>query len=164
MLNSKIKTLYCELLGESLKQKLQELEVPQNSISYYFDDEIKLIPATTISQILKGKRNMTLDTVEALQDTLKLPNMKSVFIPNIIFCESLIHKLIQFILSEEHFNRENTKKLFQIKDKLIQKNIVHLAVSLYEYFPDFPDEETSYQIANSLTEWFIEFVALVAQL
>ncbi|EJN94420.1 XRE family transcriptional regulator [Streptococcus ratti] len=164
MLNSKIKTIYCELLGESLKQKLQKLEIPQNSVSYYFADEIKLIPATTISQILKGKRNITLDTVEALQDTLELPNMKSVFFPNINFCESLIHKLIQFILTDEHFNGENTKKLFQIKEKQIQKNIFHLAISLYEYFPDFPYEETSYRIADSLTEWFIEFVALVAQL
>ncbi|MGC2927850.1 XRE family transcriptional regulator, partial [Enterococcus faecalis] len=39
-----------------------------------------------------------------------------------------------------------------------------LTTGLYDYFPDFPQEETSYQIAESLTEWLIEFVALVAQL
>lgn len=57
-----------------------------------------------------------------------------------------------------------TKQLFQAKENDIQQNLSTLTTALYDYFPDFPEEETSYQIAESLTEWLIEFVALVAQL
>lgn len=161
MLKAKVKTLYCELLGESIKQQLLEQEIPQNEVSYYFDDEIRLISAPAISQILKGKRNMTLDTVEALQETLSLPNVKSVFFPNIDFCELLISQLTELLLNDG-FN--STKELIQAKEKVIQKHISHLASTLYNCFPDFPMEETSYQISETLAEWLIDFVALVVQL
>lgn len=58
----------------------------------------------------------------------------------------------------------STKQLLQSKEKDIQKNLSALATTLYNFFPDFPEEETSYQIADSLTLWLIEFVALVAQI
>lgn len=83
MLNSKIRILYCESLGNAIKQQLVDQEILQNEISYYFDDNVKLISAPTISQILKGKRNLGLETVDALQETLELPNIKNVFFPNI---------------------------------------------------------------------------------
>ncbi|QHF54103.1 MULTISPECIES: helix-turn-helix domain-containing protein [Streptococcus] len=161
MLKAKVKTLYCELLGESIKQQLIEQEIPQNEVSYYFDDDIRLISAPAISQILKGKRNITLDTVDALQETLGLPNVKSVFFPNLDFCELLIIQLTELILTSG-FN--STKQLFQEKEKDIQQNLSTLATALYNFFPDFPEEETSYQIADSLSEWLIEFVTLVSQL
>ena len=120
-----------------------------------------MISAPVISQILKGKRNITLDTVDALQETLSLPNVKSVFFPNVDFCELLISQLTELILTD---GSSSTKQLFQIKEMDIQQNLSTLTTALYDYFPDFPKEETSYQIAESLTEWLIEFVALVAQL
>ena len=161
MLKTKIRTLYCESLGNALKQQLVEQEIPQNEVSYYFDDDIRLISAPVISQILKGKRNITLDTVDALQETLSLPNVKSVFFPNVDFCELLISQLTELILTD---GSSSTKQLFQIKEMDIQQNLSTLTTAQYDYFPDFPEEETSYQIAESLTEWLIEFVALVAQL
>ncbi|MFZ7176284.1 XRE family transcriptional regulator [Streptococcus hyovaginalis] len=161
MLNSKIRTLYCESLGNAIKQQLVDQEILQNEISYYFDDNVKLISAPTISQILKGKRNLGIETVDALQETLELPNIKNVFFPNIEFCESLIVQLTRLMLTEKY---NSVKYLMQTKEKEIQKNITSLATALYNSFPDFPEEETSYQIAESITEWMIEFVALVAQL
>ena len=135
MLKAKVKTLYCELLGQAIKQELIEQGKAQNSIFYYNFDEPKEISAPAVSQILRGKRNITLDTVDALQETL--------------------------ILSEGH---DSTKHLFKSKKKGIQQNLSTLATDLYDFFPDFPKEETSYQIADSLVEWLIEFVLLVAQL
>lgn len=161
MLKAKVKTLYCELLGESLKQQLIEKKIPQNEVSYYFDDDVRLISAPTISQILKGKRNLSLDTANALQETLGLPNVKSVFFPNLDFCELLIIQLTKLILSDGF---SSTKQLFQVKEKDIQQNLSALADALYDFVPDFPEEESSYQIADSLAEWLIEFVVLVAQL
>lgn len=161
MLKSEVRTLYCELLGQSIKQELIKQEIPQNEVSYYFNDEIRLISAPAISQILKGKRNLTLDTVEALQETLGLPNVKCVFFPNHGFCELLITQLTELMLNCG-FN--STKELFQIKELDIQQNLSILATALYEFFPDFPEEEASYQIADSLAVWLIEFVALVAQI
>ncbi|AXI64893.1 TPA: helix-turn-helix transcriptional regulator [Streptococcus suis] len=161
MLKAKVKTLYCELLGESIKQQLLEQEIPQNEVSYYFGDDIRLISAPAISQILKGRRNITLDSVDALQETLGLPSVKSVFFPNLDFCELLISQLTELILTD---GSSSTKQLFQAKENDIQQNLSTLTTALYDYFPDFPEEETSYQIAESLAEWLIEFVALVAQL
>ena len=161
MLKAKVKTLYCELLGEAIRKQLLEQGTPQNEVSYYFDDDVRLISAPAISQILKGKRNITLDTVDALQETLSLPNIKSVFFPNLHFCELLIIQLTELILTN---GLNSTKQLFQAKEKDIQHNRSTLATDLYNFFPDFPKEETSYQIADSLAEWLIEFVALVAQL
>ena len=161
MLKAKVKTLYCELLGESLKQQFIEKEILQNEVAYYFDDDIRLISAPVISQILKGKRNITIDTVDALQETLGLPNVKSVFFPNIDFCKLLISQLTELILTD---GSSSTKQLFQAKENDIQQNLSALTTALYDYFPDFPKEETSYQIVENLTEWLIEFVALVAQL
>lgn len=161
MLKAKVKTLYCELLGESLKQQLLEQKIPQNEVSYYFDDDVRLISAPTISQILKGKRNLSLYTADALQETLGLSNVKSVFFPNVDFCELLISQLTELILTD---GSSSTKQLFQAKEKDIQHNRSTLATDLYNFFPDFPKEETSYQIVDSLAEWLIEFVALVAQL
>lgn len=161
MLKAKVKTLYCELLGESLKQQFIEKEILQNEVAYYFDDDIRLISAPAISQILKGKRNISLDTVDALQETLGLPNVKSVFFPNIDFCELLISQLTELLLTNGF---SSTKELIQAKEKVIQQHISLLASALYNCFPDFPEEETSYQISESLAEWLIDFVALVAQL
>lgn len=161
MLKAKVKSLYCELLGESLKQQLIEKKIPQNEVSYYFDDDVRLISAPTVSQILKGKRNLSLDTADALQETLGLPNVKSVFFPNLDFCELLIIQLTKLILSDGF---SSTKQLFQVKEKDIQQNLSALADALYDFVPDFPEEESSYQIADSLAEWLIEFVVLVAQL
>ncbi|EMC45703.1 XRE family transcriptional regulator [Streptococcus mutans] len=161
MLNTKIRALYCESLGKAIKQQLDEQEIPQNEISYCFDDDVKLISAPTISEILQGKRNITLNTADALQETLKHPNVKSVFFPNLDFCESLIVQLMRLILTEKY---SSVKHLIQTREKEIQKNLTSLATALYDSFPDFPEEETSYQIADSLTEWMIDFVAMVAQL
>lgn len=161
MLKAKVKTLYCELLGKSLKQQLIEQGIPQNEVSYYSNDEVRLISAPAISQILKGKRNTTVDTVDALQETLGLSNVKSVFFPNLEFCESLIRHFTKLILTDRF---SSTKQLFQEKERDIQQNLSALATALYNFFPNFPEEETSYQIADSLAEWLIEFVTLVAQL
>lgn len=85
MLKDKIRNLYCELLGLNIKKRLIDNNICQNEISHYFYDEVKLISAPTISQILKGKRNITNDSVVALQDTLNLRNVKSIFFPDLIF-------------------------------------------------------------------------------
>lgn len=164
MLKDKIRNLYCELLGLNIKKRLIDNNICQNEISHYFYDEVKLISAPTISQILKGKRNITNDSVVALQDTLNLSNVKSIFFPDLIFCNLLLKKLIHFILTDDHFIGSTTRDLFKEKENVIQENISLLANELYSFFPDFPEEETSYQISDSLTDWLIEFVALVARL
>lgn len=76
----------------------------------------------------------------------------------------LLKKLIHFILTDDHFIGSTTRDLFKEKENVIQENIPLLANELYSFFPDFPEEETSYQISDSLTDWLIEFVALVARL
>lgn len=166
MLKNKITLLYCKLLGEAIKQQMLEQEIAQNDISSYYNynDEVELISTPTVNQILKGKRNMTLTVANAFQDRLELPNVKSLFFPDINFCRLLITHLIQLILNDEYFSGSATQRLFKTKQKLIQKDLQSLAIALYNFFPDFPEEETSYQIANSISEWLIEFVAHVAHL
>lgn len=130
MLKDKVRTLYCKLLGQAIKQELTKQKIPQNEVSYYCNDDIRLISAPAISQILKGKRNISLDTVDALQETLGLPNVKSVFFPNIDFCELLISQLTELILTN---GLNSTKQLFQAKEKDIQHNRSTLATDLYNF-------------------------------
>ena len=155
MMKDTIKTIYCELLGQAIKSQLDELGIPQNEVSSYFND---------ISQIVRGKRNITCNTADALQETLGLHNPKNLFFPNLSFCETLVVQLIHLLSTDELFNGKHVQKLLQENEDKIDKNITTIANSLYNFFPDFPEEESSYQISESIEFWVIELVALISQL
>lgn len=164
MMKDTIKTIYCELLGRAIKSQLDELGIPQNEVSSYFDDNVELISPAAISQIIRGKRNITCNTADALQETLDLHNPKNLFFPNLSFCETLVVQLIHLLSTDEFFNGKHVQKLLQENEDKIDKNITTIANSLYNFFPDFPEEESSYQISESIEFWVIELVALISQL
>ncbi|MFX3754349.1 XRE family transcriptional regulator, partial [Streptococcus suis] len=76
----------------------------------------------------KGRRNITLDSVDALQETIGLPSVKSVFLTNLDFCELLISQLTELIITD---GSSYTKQLFQAKENDIQKNLSTLKTDLY---------------------------------
>lgn len=168
-----IAELYCKLIGEELKKKINELEMLQNQIGYETEEgEVELLSETTVGQILKGKRNISFSASLAFQSSLHYKNPRELFFPSKKFELLLIKNIVSTILIDPIF--EDTllkqilaKKISNISQKevsqFIEKNKEIFLCSLSNFISDFPEEETSHQIAEKLTDWLSEFACLISQ-
>ena len=170
---SVIKELYCKLLGIELKRLLNEREMLQNQIGYETaEGEVELLSETTVGQILKGKRNISFNASLAFQTSLDYKNPRELFFPSIEFELLLIENIISTILIDPTFENTFLKKLIAKKfsnvskkevSQIIEKNKKIFLDSLSSFISDFPEEETSYQIAEKITDWLSEFACLISQ-
>ena len=168
-----ITELYCKLLGEELKKRFKEKQILQNQIGYEsHEKEVDLLSETTVGQILKGKRNISFNASLAFQTSLDYKNPRELFFPSKKFELLLIKNIISTILIDPIF--EDTllkqilaKKISNISQKevsqFIEKNKEIFLCSLSNFISDFPEEETSHQIAEKLTDWLSEFACLISQ-
>ena len=162
--------LYCKLLGESIHKRLRELQILQNQIGYETaEGEVELLSETTVGQILKGKRNISFNASLAFQTSLDFKNPRELFFPSIEFELLLIENIISTILTDPTFENTFLKKLIAKKfsnvskkevAKIIEKNKEIFLDSLSSFISDFPEEETSHQIAEKLTYWLSELACL----
>lgn len=169
-----IAKLYCKLLGEELKKKVNDLKILQNQIGYETaGGGVELLSETTVGQILKGKRNISFNASLAFQTSLHYKNPRELFFPSKKFELLLIKNIITTILTDPVF--EDTflkqvlaKKFLNISQKevsqFIEKNREVFLCSLSNFISDFPEEETSHQIAEKLTDWLSELACLISQI
>lgn len=169
-----IAKLYCKLLGEELKKKLNDLEILQNQIGYEMaGGGVELLSETTVGQVLKGKRNISFNASLAFQTSLHYKNPRELFFPSKKFELLLIKNIITTILTDPVFEDTLLKqvlvKIFSnISQKeisqFIEKNKEVFLCSLSNFISDFPEEETSHQIAEKLTDWLSELACLISQI
>ena len=166
--------LYCKLLGESIHKRLRELQILQNQIGYETaEGEVELLYETTVGQILKGKRNISFNASLAFQTSLDFKNPRELFFPSIEFELLLIENIISTILTDPTFENTFLKKLIAKKfsnvskkevAQIIEKNKEIFLDSLSSFISDFPEEETSHQIAEKLTYWLSELACLMPKI
>ena len=166
--------LYCKLLGESIHKRLRELQILQNQIGYETaEGEVELLSETTVGQILKGKRNISFNASLAFQTSLDFKNPRELFLPSIEFELLLIENIISTILTDPTFENTFLKKLIAKKfsnvskkevAQIIEKNKEIFLDSLSSFISDFPEEETSHQIAEKLTYWLSELACLMPKI
>ena len=172
--SKEIKRLYSQLLGKSLKTKMNELGIYNNQIaSDNSEDDFDFISESAVGEILKGRRNLTKKSFEAFQSTLNYKTPREVFFPSSEFELQLIETIISTILTascfKQTFFREAIYK--KLNKNLEQQNIsdfvnAHQKIllnSLAQFFPASPKEKTSFQIAERLTEWLTELVCIITQ-
>ena len=172
--SKEIKRLYSQLLGKSLKTKMNELGIYNNQIAYYnSDNKLIFIAESSVGQIIKGRRNLTFESSLAFQSTLNYKTPRELFFPSSEFELQLIETIISTILTascfKQTFFREAIYK--KLDEKIDPKNIsdfvnAHQEIflnSLAQFFPTFLTEETSFQITERLTEWLTELVCIVTQ-
>lgn len=172
--SKEIKKLYSQLLGKSLKIKMNELGIYNNQIAYYnSDNKLVFIAESSVGQIIKGRRNLTFESPLAFQATLNYKTPRELFFPSSEFELQLIETIISTILTascfKQTFFREAIYK--KLDEKIDPQNIsdfvnAHQEIflnSLAQFFPTFLTEETSFQITERLTEWLTELVCIVTQ-
>ena len=172
--SKEIKKLYSQLLGKSLKIKMNELGIYNNQIAYYnSDNKLVFIAESSVGKIIKGRRNLTFESSLAFQSTLNYKTPRELFFPSSEFELQLIETIISTILTascfKQTFFRETIYK--KLDEKIDPKNIsdfvnAHQEIflnSLAQFFPTFLTEETSFQITERLTEWLTELVCIVTQ-
>ena len=166
--------LSCKLLGESIHMRLKELQILQNQIGFETPDgEFELLSETTVGQIIKGKRNLSFNASLAFQTSLHYKNPRELFFPSKKFELLLIKNIITTILTDPVFEdtflkQALAKKFLNISQKevsqFIEKNKEVFLCSLSNFISDFPEEETSHQIAEKLTDWLSELACLISQI
>ena len=171
---SVIEELYCKLLGQSIHKRLKELQILQNQIGYETPEgELELLSETTVGQIIKGKRNISFNASLAFQTSLDYKNPRELFFPSIEFELLLIENIISTILIDPTFENTFLKKLIAKKfsnvskkevAQIIEKNKDIFLDSLSSFISDFPEEETSHQIAEKLTYWLSELACLIPKI
>lgn len=171
---SVIEELYCKLLGQSIHKRLKELQILQNQIGYETPEgELELLSETTVGQIIKGKRNISFNASLAFQTSLDYKNPRELFFPSIEFELLLIENIISTILIDPTFENTFLKKLIAKKfsnvskkevTQIIEKNKEIFLDSLSSFISDFPEEETSHQIAEKLTYWLSELACLIPKI
>lgn len=169
-----IAELYCKLLGEELKRKVNELEILQNQIGYDIaGGGVELLSETTVGQILKGKRNISFSASLAFQTSLHYKNPRELFFPSKKFELLLIKNIITTILIDPVFEDTLLKQILSKRfsnisqkdvSQFIEKNKEVFLCSLLNFISDFPEEETSRQIAEKLTDWLSELACLISQI
>ena len=172
--SKEIKKIYSQLLGKSIKTKMNELGIYNNQIAYYnSDNKLVFIAESSVGQIIKGRRNLTFESSLAFQSTLNYKTPRELFFPSSEFELQLIETIISTILNascfKQTFFREAIYK--KLDEKIDPKNIsdfvnAHQEIflnSLAQFFPTFLTEETSFQITERLTEWLTELVCIVIQ-
>ena len=166
---SVIEELYCKLLGIELKRILNEREMLQNQIGYETaEGEVELLSETTVGQILKGKRNISFNASLAFQTSLDYKNPRELFFPSIEFELLLIENIIDPTFENTFLKKLIAKKFSNVSKKevaqIIEKNKEIFLDSLSSFISDFPEEETSHQIAEKLTYWLSELACLIPKI
>ncbi|MBC6976363.1 hypothetical protein FOA39_00115 [Streptococcus cristatus] len=169
-----VTSIYSELLGKAIKNQLTTAHIFQNQIGYdEFDGTVVLLSETSTGEILKGKRNMSYNAMLAFQATLNYQTPKRLFLQDDFFKIQLLSRLTTLILNDSNFNNTLLRQTLNQKisnyykgdtQYFIQSHKKLLINSLSNFFPDFPDELSSYEIAEKLTDWLTEFACLISQL
>ena len=172
--SKEIKRLYSQLLGKSLKTRMNEMGIYNNQIAYYSsDNKLVFIAESSVGQIIKGRRNLTFESSLAFQATLNYKTPRELFFPSSEFELQLIETIISTILTESCFKQTFFREAIykKLDEKIDPQNIsdfvnAHQEIflnSLAQFFPAFLTEVTSFQIAERLTEWLIELVCIITQ-
>ena len=172
--SKEIKKLYSQLLGKSLKIKMNELGIYNNQIAYYnSDNKLVFIAESSVGQIIKGRRNLTFESSLAFQATLNYKTPRELFFPSSEFELQLIETIISTILTASCFKKTFFRDAIykKLDEKIDPQNIsdfvnAHQEIflnSLAQFFPTFLTEETSFQITERLTEWLTELVCIITQ-
>lgn len=104
--SKEIKKLYSQLLGKSLKTKMNELGIYNNQIAYYnSDNKLVFIAESSVGQIIKGRRNLTFESSLAFQSTLNYKTPRELFFPSSEFELQLIETIISTILTASCFKQ-----------------------------------------------------------
>lgn len=169
-----IASIYCKLLGKIIKNQLKEANILQNQIGYIDTDEkVILISETSVCQILNGNRNMTCNAALAFQETLNYDTPKILFLQDDSFKIQLLTQLTTLILTDSTFDNTLLQQTLNQKiDEFSEKNIRNFIqshkkiflTSLSNFFPDFLEEETSFEVAEKLADWLSEFACLISQM
>lgn len=78
--SKEIKRLYSQLLGKSLKTRMNEMGIYNNQIAYYnSDNKLVFIAESSVGQIIKGRRNLTFESSLAFQATLNYKTPRELF-------------------------------------------------------------------------------------
>lgn len=167
-------SMYTKLLGKALKKQLIDAHILQNQIGYDDSDgEVILLSETTVGQILKGNRNMSYNAILAFQSTLNYQTPKELFLQDDSFKIQLLTQLTTLILTDSTFDNTLLRQTLNQKiDDFSEKNIQNFIQShnkifltaLSKFFPDFLEEETSFEVAEKLADWLSEFACLISQL
>ena len=172
--SKEIKKLYSQLLGKSLKIKMNELGIYNNQIAYYnSDNKLVFIAESSVGQIIKGRRNLTFESSLAFQATLNYKTPRELFFLSSEFELQLIETIISTILTASCFKKTFFREAIykKLDEKIDPQNIsdfvnAHQEIflnSLAQFFPTFLTEETSFQITERLTEWLTELVCIITQ-
>ena len=172
--SKEIKRLYSQLLGKSLKTRMNEMGIYNNQIAYYnSDNKLVFIAESSVGQIIKGRRNLTFESSLAFQATLNYKTPRELFFPSSEFELQLIETIISTILTASCFKKTFFREAIykKLDEKIDPQNIsdfvnAHQEIflnSLAQFFPTFLTEETSFQITKRLTEWLTELVCIITQ-
>ena len=172
--SKEIKRLYSQLLGKSLKTRMNEMGIYNNQIAYYnTDNKLVFIAESSVGQIIKGRRNLTFESSLAFQATLNYKTPRELFFPSSEFELQLIETIISTILTASCFKKTFFREAIykKLDEKIDPQNIsdfvnAHQEIflnSLAQFFPTFLTEETSFQITERLTEWLTELVCIITQ-
>ena len=172
--SKEIKRLYSQLLGKSLKTRMNEMRIYNNKIAYYSsDNKLVFIAESSVGQIIKGRRNLTFESSLAFQATLNYKTPRELFFPSSEFELQLIETIISTILTASCFKKTFFREAIykKLDEKIDPQNIsdfvnAHQEIflnSLAQFFPTFLTEETSFQITERLTEWLTELVCIITQ-
>lgn len=172
--SKEIKRLYSQLLGKSLKTRMNEIGIYNNQIAYYnSDNKLVFIAESSVGQIIKGRRNLTFESSLAFQATLNYKTPRELFFPSSEFELQLIETIISTILTASCFKKTFFREAIykKLDEKIDPQNIsdfvnAHQEIflnSLAQFFPTFLTEETSFQITERLTEWLTELVCIITQ-
>ena len=173
-MRKEIKRLYSQLLGKSLKTRMNEMGIYNNQIAYYnSDNKLVFIAESSVGQIIKGRRNLTFESSLAFQATLNYKTPRELFFPSSEFELQLIETIISTILTASCFKKTFFREAIykKLDEKIDPQNIsdfvnAHQEIflnSLAQFFPTFLTEETSFQITERLTEWLTELVCIITQ-
>ena len=172
--SKEIKRLYSQLLGKSLKTRMNEMGIYNNQIAYYnSDNKLVFIAESSVGQIIKGRRNLTFESSLAFQATLNYKTPRELFFPSSEFELQLIETIISTILTASCFKKTFFREAIykKLDEKIDPQNTsdfvnAHQEIflnSLAQFFPTFLTEETSFQITERLTEWLTELVCIITQ-
>ena len=172
--SKEIKRLYSQLLGKSLKTRMNEMGIYNNQIAYYnSDNKLVFFAESSVGQIIKGRRNLTFESSLAFQATLNYKTPRELFFPSSEFELQLIETIISTILTASCFKKTFFREAIykKLDEKIDPQNIsdfvnAHQEIflnSLAQFFPTFLTEETSFQITERLTEWLTELVCIITQ-
>ena len=172
--SKEIKRLYSQLLGKSLKTRMNEMGIYNNQIAYYnSDNKLVFIAESSVGQIIKGRRNLTFESSLAFQATLNYKTPRELFFPSSEFELQLIETIISTILTASCFKKTFFREAIykKLDEKIDPQNIsdfvnAHQEIflnSLAQFFPTFLTEETSFQITERSTEWLTELVCIITQ-